>query len=346
MAQIATVSDRSTPAQPGIGRRAAEEVVRPLLGGLLLLVALIGLIGTAIKNPQPHDIRIGIVGPAPAVDQISGAFESNAPGAFRFTSYQSEDAARAALDARSVDGALVLGGGGPRVIVAGAAGDTVTGVITGALTNAFRAQGQAVTVETVRPFASGDPHGLILFFVVLAVVISTLVAQALVGLRAGVGLGGQLVMLAAYAVLAPLVGMGTAAWIAGGYGSGFWTAVGLIGLASAAIGAVVAGSARLLGAAGVGLAALLVVLLDLVASGGPIGSQLLPDFYRWPASAMPAGQLYSAVRGALYFDNAGLGTPTAVLSAWLAGGLVLMALGELVARRRARTSRPAEGSVP
>ena len=337
MPQVATLRESRTPGQVGVGRKAAEAIVRPLLGGLVLLLTLIGLIGTAIKNPQPHDIQVGLVGPAPAIEQISGAFESKAPGAFQFTSYGSVDAAQAAIDARSVDGVVVLGAADPRLILAGAAGDAVTGVITGALTNAFRAQGRAVTVETVHPFASGDAHGLILFFVVLAVVISTLVAQALVGLRNDTGLGVRLVMVAVYGCLASLVGMGTAAWLADGYGSGFWTATGLVGLASAAIGAVVAGSARLLGTAGVGLAALIVVLLDLVASGGPIGSQLLPDFYRWLAPAMPAGQLYSALRGALYFDNAGLGMPIAVLCAWLAGGLVLMVLGELVARRsRAR----------
>ena len=340
MAQVVTLTDSRTPGQVGVGRRTAEAILRPLLGGLLLLLALIGLIGTAIKSPQPHDIQVGLVGPAPAVQQISRGFESKAPGAFRFTSYGSVDAARAAIDSRSADGVLVLGTGGPRLIVAGAAGDGVTGVITGALTNTFRAQGQAVSVETVHPFASGDAHGLILFFVVLAVVISTLVAQALVGLRSDTGFRARLIALVVYASLSPLVGMGTAAWIAGGYGSGFWTAAGLVGLASAAIGAVVAGSARLLGTVGVGLAALVVVLLDLVASGGPIGSQLLPDFYRWLAPAMPAGQLYSAARGALYYDNAGLGIPIGVLSAWLAGGLVLMVLGELVARRsRARASR-------
>ncbi len=337
MPQVATLRDSRTPGQVGVGRKAAEAIVRPLLGGLVLLLTLIGLIGTAIKNPQPHDIQVGLVGPAPAIEQISGAFESKAPGAFQFTSYGSVDAARAAIDARSVDGVVVLGAADPRLIVAGAAGDAVTGVITGALTNTFRAQGQAVTVETVHPFASGDAHGLILFFVVLAVVISTLVAQALVGLRKDTGLGVRLVMVAVYGCLATLVGMGTAAWLADGYGSGFWTATGLVGLASAGIGAVVAGSAPLLGTAGVGLAALIVVLLDLVASGGPIGSQLLPDFYPWLAPAMPAGQMYSALRGALYFDNAGLGMPIAVLCAWLAGGLVLMVLGELVARRsRAR----------
>src|SRR5262249_25306160 len=113
--------------------------------------------------------------------------------------------------------------------------------------------------------------------------------------------------------------------IAGGYGSGFWTAAGLVGLASAAIGAVVAGSARLLGTVGVGLAALVVVLLDLVASGGPIGSQLLPDFYRWLAPGMPAGPLYRAAPGGLYYDPAGLGPPLGVLSPPVPCGLGLMA---------------------
>jgi len=198
-----------------------------------------------------------------------------------------------------------------------------------------------VTVETVHPFAGGDPHGLILFFVILAVFISTLVAQALVELRSDAGFGMRLALVAVYAVIAALVGMGMGTWLAGDYGSGFWVATGLVALSSAAVGAVVAGSGRLLGAAGVGLAALIVVLLDLVSSGGPLGSQLLPDLYRWMAPGMPVAQLYSGMRGALYFDNAGIGNSIAVLSAWLAGGVVLMLLGELV--RRGSTARVALG---
>jgi Protein of unknown function (DUF3533) len=314
-------------------RSRAEAVVPPLLVGLLILVALLGLIGTAIKNPRPHDIQVAIVGPPPAAEQISTAFASNAPGAFQFTSYASEDSALAAIDARSVDGALVLGTGEPRLIVAGAAGDAVTGVISGAFTNAFKAQGQTLTVETIHPFSNGDPHGLILFFVILAVLISTLAAQALVGLRGDAGFAIRLIMVAVYAVIAALVAMGMATWLAGDYGSGFWVATGMLGLASAALGAVVAGCARLLGAPGVALAGLILVLLDLVSSGGPLGSQLLPAFYRWLAPGMPVGQLYSGMRGALYFNNAGIGASIAVLSAWLAAGLVLLALGEMLTRR-------------
>src|SRR5437773_2215551 len=316
-------------------RERLETLVQPVVAGLVALVTLIGLIGPAIKSPSPHDIAVGLVGPPPATQQIAGAFATNAPGAFRFTTYGSETDARAAIDARSIDGALILGGGGPRLIIAGAAGDGATGVITGAFTKMFQGQGPAVAIETVHPFAYGDPHGLILFFVILAVLVSTLIAQALAGLRRGLGFVTRLVLVVVYAIIAAPAAMGLATWIAGDYGSGFWTATALVALGSAAIGAVVAGAAALLGRPGVALAALVAVLLDLVCSGGPIGSQLLPDAYRWLAPGMPAGQLFSGIRGALYFENAGVSTPVTVLSLWLAAGLVLMLLGALVTRRGA-----------
>jgi hypothetical protein len=274
---------------------------------------------------------------------MSTAFGSAAPGAFQFTLYASEADARSALDSRAVDGILVIGGGSPHLIVAGAAGDGATGVMTAAFAGAFKTQETILTVETVHPFAAGDAHGLILFFVVVAVIISTLVSQAVLFTTAGdSGFAARLGVLLAFGTLAGLVGMGTGAWIANGYGSGFWTAAGLVALASAAVGAVVAGCARLLGSAGLALAVLVVVLLDLVSSGGPVGSELLPDFYRWMAPYMPAGELYSSLRGALYFDGAGLMNPFVVLSAWLVVGLALMWLGERIhARSRSGSTAPA-----
>ncbi|HSS61355.1 MAG TPA: hypothetical protein VLK30_07860 [Candidatus Limnocylindrales bacterium] len=312
-----------------------RRFVAPVVGGLALLIALLGLIGTAIRDPRPHDIPVGLVGPAPAVQQISTAFGTNAPGAFRFTTYSFEADARSALDSRDVDGVLVVGGPSPRLILAGAAGDAETGIITAALTNVFQAQGTTLELETVHPFASGDAHGLILFFVVVAVIISALVTQALLfGAAPTAGFTGRLAVVIVFAVLAGLTAMGGAAWIAGDYGSGFWAATGLVVLAATAVGAAVAGSARLLGAAGLGLAALVVVLLDLVSSGGPAGSQLLPDFYRALAPWMPAGSLYSSLRGALYFDGAGTAGPIGVLAGWLVAGIVLLWLGQVVASRR------------
>ena len=235
--------------------RKVEPFLPPLVVGLLIVVVLIGLVGTAIKNPQPHDIPVGLVGPAPAVQQLSGSFATAAPGAFDFTTFASEQDARAALDAWTVDGVLILGTSSPHLVIAGAAGDGVTGVITGAFTNVFKAQGAALTVETVHPFASGDAHGLILFFVVLATLISTLASQAVLFTTGKkLRIGSRLAVTVVYGALVGLTSMGMAAWIAGGYGDGFWAAVGLDALASMALGTVVGGLASLLGAPGIGLA--------------------------------------------------------------------------------------------
>jgi len=318
--------------------RRVEPFLPPLVGGLLIVVVLIGLIGTAIKNPQPHDIPVGLVGPAPAVQQISSSFATAAPGAFQFTTYASEQDARAAIDARTIDGVLVLGAGDPQLIVAGAAGDGAVGVITAAFTNVFKAQGKALTVETVHPFASGDAHGLILFFVVVATLISTLASQAiLLATAKPVSLGLRLGFMVVFGLLVGLTAMGMATWIAGGYGDGFWAAAGLVALTSMAIGSVVGGLIRLLAAPGIGLAALLMVL-SLVSSGGPVGSQLLPDFYRALAPWATAGELYSALRGALFFDGAALATPVVVLTGWLVVGVVLIGIGELAANRNRKAA--------
>lgn len=320
-----------------MSRHAVEQLMAPLVAGLVVLVALLGLIGTAIRDPKPHDIAVGVVGPAPAADQITGALSSKAPGVFVFTTYDSEDAARAALDNRSIDGAVVLGPT-PKIIVAGAAGDAITSVITTVFGSALAGEGGPVPVEVVHPFAAGDAHGLVLFFLVLATLISALVVQVLLAVRArDRNVTAWLGVTAVWAVLAGVTGAVVADWIAD------WPfdvaavvpMAALLTLASLAIGTVIAGTARLLGRGGLGLAALVVVLLDLIASGGPAGSQFLPDAYRWMAPWMPAGQLFGALRGALYFGGQGVGTPQLVLVGWLAAGLILITLSAGLQRRAA-----------
>jgi hypothetical protein len=214
----------------------------------------------------------------------------------------------------------------------------VAGAITGAFTNLFKAQGRSLTVQTVHRYAAGDAHGLILFFVILALLISTVAAQAIANLEDRLTLAASLVTVVLFAILAGPLAIGVGAWLANDYGQGVWLAVAFATLFSAAVGAVVAGGARLLGGAGVGVAALVVILLGLVTSGGPLGSQFLPDAYRWFSPAMPVSQLYSAFRGVLFYDNAGLATPIVVLIAWLLVGLLLIAVSGRTGRlsRRAR----------
>lgn len=318
---------------------SVAAIAGPLIAGLLVLVTLIGLIGTAIRDPRPHDIPMGVVGPPAAVQPLTDAVASKSPGTFDFTTYSSESDARTALDSNDVDGVLILGGGPPQLLVAGAAGEAQSGLITAVFTAAFAAQGAPLSVQVTHPYGSGDPHGLVLFFLVLATIISTFVAQVVLFVRGGsTRLGTRLVVSAAWSVLAGVAGVAMAAWLVGGYDITTAAAMaGLLALMAFATGTVIAGLAMLLGAPGIGLGGLVVVLLDLISSGGPAGPQFLPDVYRALSPWMPAGELALALRSVLYFNGNAAARPVLVMSAWLVAGLVLMVIGASV--RRGRESR-------
>jgi hypothetical protein len=322
-----------------MNRHQVEAVVRPMAAGLLVLVTLLLVVGAAIREPRPHDIPVGVNGPPAAIDPIVAGFGQNAPGAFAFTSYGSEAEALSAIGNREVVGVLIVGGVGPRLVVASGAGDAISGAVSGAFSSAFAAQGVTLAVETVNPLPAGDAHGIVLFFLVLATAIGSIVAGAAATLGGGGrGFIGHGLVLSGYAILAGIVGVGTAAWLADGFGDGVWAAMAIATLLALAVSCIVGAAARWFGAAGVGLAAAAVVLLGLVSSGGPLGSAFLPDAYRAIAPWLPVGPAVDAMRGALAFEGVGLLAPIAILVGWSAIGLVGLAAADLA--RRPVATRP------
>jgi len=307
-------------------RRSLESLARPVVAGVAILVILLLVIGAAIRDPKPHDIAVGVTGPAQAIDPLVAGFRQNAPGAFSFTTYDSADAARAAVDDRSVAAALIVAPSGPTLVVAGGAGEAITGAVSGAFGAAFKAQGTELAIETVHPFPAGDSHGVLLFFLVLATLVASIVAGALATLGgAGIRSTTLAPVLAAFALAAGVLGVLTASWLADGYGDGTWTLMGLAALLAFAISTVVAACARWAGAPGVALGAFVVVLLGIVSAGGPLGSSFLPDAYRAIAPWLPVAPAYSAMRGALAFGGVGMAEPILVLAGWTLIGLVALA---------------------
>ena len=305
-----------------------ETLVAPIVAGIVVLLTLIVVIGVALRDPRPHDIPVAVFGPASAVDQLTQGFGANAPGAFKITPFGSEAEARSALDSRDAVAALILSPTGPRLVVAGAAGDALTSGVTAAFTNVFRAQGATLTVDTVRPFQPGDAHGILLFFLVFATLVSGLLAGALAGLRIG-DRRQAVTAVVNFAAGAGILGPLAIAWLASGYGDRLWQVMSLCGLLALAIAAVTAGLARVAGAPGVALSALVLVLFGVISAGGPLGSELLPDAYRLIAPWLPAGPAYSALRGALFFDGVGVLGPVTLLSGYAVVGLALLGFARL-----------------
>src|SRR5262245_40795540 len=54
-----------TMEQPRFDRSALEHTIRPIAAGVVAMLLLLLLLGTAIREPQPHDIPVGIAGPPP-----------------------------------------------------------------------------------------------------------------------------------------------------------------------------------------------------------------------------------------------------------------------------------------
>jgi hypothetical protein len=146
---------------------------------------------------------------------------------------------------------------------------------------------------------------------------------ALLGVGLTVGLGG---MLLAKAI---------------GHLPGPWLAMTMLGaLIVAAVGAATVAMQLSLGVAGTGMAIFLFVILGNPSSGGPVGPELLPGFWRQLGPLLPNGAGVTALRDVVYFPAAGIAGPLVTLFAWgLVGSAVALALGE---RGRGSTELDAE----
>lgn len=141
-------------------------------------------------------------------------------------------------------------------------------------------------------------------------------------------------------------------------GAELWVAFGLVGVdhesgvqevfvfLALSIGTIMAVTMifmTLLGPAGIGLAAVLGVILGLVSSGGLAPIQALPGFYQAYADWLPLRYLIDGLRSLLFFDGrsaAGLGDAVRLLGAYLVGSVILgylvSLIKDLLPRRKGR----------
>jgi len=109
-------------------------------------------------------------------------------------------------------------------------------------------------------------------------------------------------------------------------------------LVVAAVAMVTTGLVRLLGPAGLGIAAVLFVVLGNPGSGNASAPELLPGFWRVAGQLLPPGAGGQALRDVAYFDGHALLVPVLVLAAWAIAGAALILVGK---RRTATPATPA-----
>ncbi|MFF4232980.1 ABC transporter permease [Streptomyces sp. NPDC001820] len=307
---------------------------------MALIPAVVALALWAFAWPAariaPREVPIGIAGPASATAQLEERFEQR-EGAFDVHRYDSEAAARTAVEDRVVYGAVVVTDRGPHLLTASAASPVVAQLLKEAVTSQAPA-GTPVQVTDVVPTPAGDPRGSALGASILPLALAGVAAGAVVtllrlrGARAAVALVGASVLAGiTAAVLADnWLGVLTGSW---------WAEAGVLALTVLATSAGVAGLGALMGTPGVALGGLLMVLIGNPFSGAASAPELLPE----PAGALgrllPPGAGATTLRSVAYFDGSAAGASVLTLSLWAVLGLAAVLAG---ARRGGRPAAATE----
>lgn len=323
---------------------------RSMIAVVLLIPAVIAFALWAFLWPnarlEPRDLPLGVAGPAQVTAPIMERLDQRV-GAFEVHTYADEAAARTAIEEREVYGAVVATRQGPQLLTASAAGPAVAQL----LSDSVGAQGdQPVPTKDIVPLPEDDPRG--------TAVSSSVLPMALAGIAIGgavtaFGLRGWRASTAVFgaAALIGFVAVGIVhSWL-GALAGDWWAEAGAFALVALAGGATVAGLAALLGTGGIGLGALLVMLLGNPFSGASTAPELLPGSVGTLGQLLPPGAGGQLLRSVSYFDGHAAGGPLVTLVLWALLGLSLIWLGIPLKLRRdagrpdAAQPRPAASAV-
>ncbi|MEU7581239.1 ABC transporter permease [Streptomyces sp. NPDC041068] len=327
----------STPPV-GAPPQGPRMVMVAVMVPLLVTLALWAFAWPAART-APRDLPLGVAGPTAAAGSMARQLERR-EGAFEIHRYADEAEARAAIEDRTVYGAVVVAPQGPKLLTATAASPVVAQL----LRQAVHEQGpesDPVPVVDVVPAPAADPRGSALGSSVLPLAIAGVAAGALVTVRGLRGVRAVATLIVTAALVGTVAAALTHSWL-GVLTGNWWAEAGALSLATLAVGGTVAGLAALLGPAGIAVGALLMVLLGNPFSGVTSAPRLLPEPVGFIGQLLPPGAGGSLLRSVSFFDGAAAAGPALTLGAWAALGLTAVLLGTLRGRRTPVTPDPAD----
>ncbi|MFO7193790.1 MULTISPECIES: hypothetical protein [Thermocrispum] len=339
----------TTPDQQEQQIAAQPTSWRVAVGAGLAVALFIGLFVAAflwpITTASPQHIPLAVAGPQPAVAAVEQQLTARSPELFEVATVPDRQAAVAAIHARDVRGAIVLGQQ-PEILTASADSLQITQLLNqlGVALNAQLAAGGlpgTVTVTDVVPVGrAGQAVNIAILPVLIGGIAGAVVALVLVRTPirrfATLGVTAAAGGLVGGAVLGPWFDV-----LPGNY----WLVSAALAMGMLAIGAFVAGLGTLLGRAGILVAILLVVLV-----GNPWGAIFAPrEFLTEPMATvgayLPNGAAVELLRSISFFPGASTGGEWLVLAVWAAAGLIMLGAGAVWRRGmpNVATAAPATG---
>ena len=297
------------------------------------LTAVLAILAIAFALPatksKPNDVPIGIAGPQAATGQVAAMLDQKAPGAFSVTYYPGAESLREAILDRQVYGGLAFGADGPQLLTATGASPAVAQLLTQIGTGIGAQTGAPPAIEDLVPLSPSQSAGL------AASALPITLAAILPAFALVFALKDQVwTRFAAAVAFSALMGVTIAALLRYPLGSveqNFWGVAGGLTLGIGAALLFMLGLGSLFGKGGLGIGALLAVLIGNPLSGLTSAPEMLPAGWGTLGQLLPQGANATLLRSTAYFGGSGAGLAIVVLACWALAGTVLV--GIAAARR-------------
>lgn len=303
-------------------RAVARVVVGVSLLGSLIALTFLG----ALHSPKPNGVDLGVVAPSPVASALADKLDAAVEDAFDVTTFTTAEAARSAVLDREIDAAFAPGPQASTLLVAGAGGAIGKTNLTELFRGITAEMGGSLQVEDVRPLPANDRAGLSPFLLTVSVLIPSLLLGVALCLGAPGASGRQrLVGSIVGACLLGLLNTAVADFVFGTLTGHYWALAGVAALTSLAISAPIIALHWLLGVPGIGVGALLFLVLGMPTTGAAIGPDYIPEAFQVFTTTFPAGEAIPVIRNIAYFDAADISTNVLLLTCWaLASAAVLL----------------------
>lgn len=252
---------------------------------------------------------------------------SSPKGAFALEAVTDRDQAVRMIEEREAYGAVVPGPA-PEILTSSAASAPVAQALTG-LAAPLQAMAQATTPTTVTdvvPLSADDPRGSGLTSAALPLVMGGMLGGVVTSLVVR-GATRRIGVLVGYSVLAgAAMTLVLSTWF--GLLPGSFVALWAVFSATVlAISSTISGLGSLIGRPGIGLGALLFLLVGNPLSGVALPPEFLPAPWGTSGQLLPPGAGSTLLRLTAYFPDASTAQPWLVLGGWVLLGLVLLLVG-------------------
>ncbi|MEU6070097.1 ABC transporter permease [Streptomyces sp. NPDC047082] len=328
---------------------------------LVISLAVMAFAWPAART-APRDLPVGIVGTSTASQGAVEGLAHSKPGGFDFRLYPDEASARSAIRGRDVYGAYVVAPGSLTVLESTAASPTVAQLLdkagrqlaahaskaaadravssvhgTSARSERGKAGPKAPTQIRVRTvdvvqISADDPRGVVFSSALLPLTICSIMIALVITMSRRLRPVSRLMALIAVSGAAALGVYLVAQGFLGALPHEHLATWASLSLTMLAISATTGGVVTLVGPAGLGLSAALMVFVGNPFSGSTSAPELLPkvvdDIGQW----LPPGAGASLVRDTAYFNGNDSAGHIAVLTLWSVLGLAAVLFGHRAAR--------------